>query len=67
MDHSSLAQYRVYRRPKIGEQGCRVAILVSPDRPQALAMVLRLAALPLRHWMRVVEPDQPLAVWPVQR
>jgi len=30
-------------------------------------MVLRFAALPLRHWMGVVEPDQPLAVWPVQR
>jgi hypothetical protein len=30
-------------------------------------MVLRLAALLARHWMGVVEADQPLAIRPVQR
>ncbi len=47
-------------------EGCRVLVLVRPDRPQPVAMVLRLAALMPRHGMGVVEPDQPLAVRPVQ-
>ena len=35
---------------------------IARHRPQPVAMVLRLAALLLRQWMRVVEPDQPLAI-----
>ncbi len=38
-----------------------------PRLDRGMAMVLRLAALLLRHWMRVVEADSPLAIRPVER
>ena len=53
--------------PEIAEQRRRVPVLVRLDRPQPVAMVLRLAALLPRHRMGVVEADQPLAAGAVQR
>jgi hypothetical protein len=40
---------------------------VSLDRPQPVAMILRFAALLLRHRVGVVETYQPIAVRAVQR
>src|SRR2546426_5014415 len=55
---SPLAQDRVHSGPEVGEQTCRVLVLVGPDGPQAVTMVARFAG-PLRSEEHTSELQSP--------
>ena len=56
----------VHGRPEVGDQGRCVLVLVGADAPPPVTMVLQFAA-PLRYdRMGIIQPNQPLALRPVQ-